>query len=289
MKNKTSTGLLIGLVTLVLGTSPAAKAETLTPPPIRSWDVIQEKGEIRVAVYRDFAPFSQSENGVLAGVDIDIAKALGGVLGVTVAFKEQTPADSVDDDLRNAIWRGHYIDHVTADVMLHIPTDPALVELNDKVTIFAPYYREQLAIASDPQSFKATDGIDAFRHAQVGVELATMSDMVLLTKDHGALINNVHHYKTLEKAVEGMDKGEVVAVMGVRAELEGALGTHKTRYAVTGLSLPEYAHTSWSLGMAVDAKNPSLAKALGEAMTKLVADGTIAKIFSEHGMEFVAP
>lgn len=270
-----------GVVVAALGMSSAANASGL--------DEIKAKGEMLVAVYRDFPPFSSMENGVMTGVDVDIAKALGSVLGVKVAFKEQTSGESVSDDLRNAVWKGHYLDHTTADVMLHIPTDPALVELNDKVSIFAPYYHEQVAVCGNPDAFDADDGLDAFRKVQVGVETATMADMVLLTEDNGALINNVHHFKNLDLAVKGMEKGEVVAVMGVRSELEGALGDLRKKYPITPMDLAKYAHTSWDLGMAVRVDEVPLAKALGAAMATLLANGTVEKIFADHHLDYVAP
>lgn len=277
------------IVVAAQGLPCAANAETATPPPLRTLDVIQKSGEIHIAVYKDFAPFSSSENGVLKGVDVDIAKALGRVLGVNVAFKEQVPGESVNDDLRNAIWKGHYMDHTTADAMLHIPTDPALAKLNDHVTIFAPYYHEQIAVAGVSNAFDPDDGLDAFRKVQVGVETATMADMALLTEDNGALINNVHHFKNLSLAVKGMEKGDVAAVMGVRSELEGALGALKKKYPITPIDLPKYAHTSWDLGVAVDVDNAALAKALGDAFATLLADGTVEKIFAAYNLDYVAP
>lgn len=290
MKTKTlGIALAFGVGIAALGLSGAADAEAPVHAVVRSLDQIKESGELRVAVYRDFPPFSSSQNGVLSGIDVDIAQELARLIGVKVSFKEQAPGESVNDDLRNAIWRGHYLDHNTADVMMHIPTDPALVELNDKVAIFAPYYHEQLAVAGDPDAFDADDGLDAFRKAKVGVEIATMADMAVMMADHGALINNVRHFKTLSQAVDGMDKGEVAAVMGVRAELEGALGARKSKYPITPISLPQFAHSEWTLGMAVDADNKALAKTLDEGMATLLANGAIKKIFSDHGLDFVAP
>jgi ABC-type amino acid transport substrate-binding protein len=290
MKTKAlSLAVAFGLGVAVLGLPGAADADAGLKAQIRSLDLIKESGELHVAVYNNYPPFSVNSNGTLQGIDVDIAKALGKLLGLKVTFKEVPAGDSVDDDLRNAIWRGSFLDHSTADVMLHIPTDPKLSQTSDEVKIFGAYYKDQLAVAGDPDKFDADDGVEAFRDAKVGVELATLADMVLMLTDKGALIDNVRHYRSLEQAVDGMDKGEVVAVMGVQSELEGALGARRAKYPVTVMNLPKVAHSTWELGMAVDAGAPALAQVLSDGIATLIADGTIKKIFADHGVDYVDP
>ena len=59
----------------LLGASGAAAAD--------AYDLAQVKarGQIRVALYKDFAPFSDDEKGG-AGVDVDVARLLAEKLGV---------------------------------------------------------------------------------------------------------------------------------------------------------------------------------------------------------------
>ncbi len=80
-------------------------------------DDLKAAGGLRVAVYRDFPPYSWQEAGEMRGIDADLARAIGRELGLKVTFMPLTPADDVDGDLRNAIWKGHYLGGGTAELM----------------------------------------------------------------------------------------------------------------------------------------------------------------------------
>ena len=41
--------------------------------------------------------------------------------------------ENMNDDLRNMVWKGHYLGYGPADVMLHVPVDNRLMAENDKV------------------------------------------------------------------------------------------------------------------------------------------------------------
>ncbi|MFO1328447.1 MAG: hypothetical protein U1F56_13900 [Rubrivivax sp.] len=46
----------------------------------------------------------------------------------------------MNDDLRNMVWRGHYLGFGPADVLMHVPVNRPLME-NPRVEIFAPCWR----------------------------------------------------------------------------------------------------------------------------------------------------
>ncbi|MCG7963221.1 MAG: transporter substrate-binding domain-containing protein, partial [Candidatus Thiodiazotropha taylori] len=109
---------------------------------------IQERGVLEVAVYADFPPFSyRGERGRIVGIDVDIAHALAKRLGVVAAIRAVGADENMEDDLRNNVWKGHYLGGGVADVMLHTPFDEAFAEENDRVSFIAPYYREQIVFA----------------------------------------------------------------------------------------------------------------------------------------------
>src|ERR1019366_6323944 len=103
---------------------------------------IRQNGILKVAVYNDLAPFSA--NG--AGIDIDLARALAEKLGMKLSLLPFTAGDDLNADLRNMVWKGHYLGYGPADVMLHVPVDRRLSAANDKVQIFAPYYNETVRL-----------------------------------------------------------------------------------------------------------------------------------------------
>ena len=107
---------------------------------------VKDSGVLKVAVYHDFAPFSEGRTKT-TGIDVDIAEALAKKLGVKLSLLPFDAGENVNDDLRNMVWKGHYLGYGPADVMLHVPVDPIVINTNRQVTIFAPYYRETVIMA----------------------------------------------------------------------------------------------------------------------------------------------
>lgn len=249
----------------------------------------QQEGRLRVAVYNNFPPYSQKDKGV----DVAIGEALAHRLGLQAEIVSFTADEDMSDDLRNMVWKGHYLGTRPADVMLHVPVDQRLAERNDQVRIFGPYHLETVAIARDPSrvgpvSGSAANALEVFTREKVGVETASLADDFLLGVLHGRLRNNVTHFTTVADAVAALQQGEVAAVMSTRAELEGALGKQE-RFQIGPVDMPELRIKGWPLGMAVKADDAALADALSQAMIDIQRDGTLARIFAEHGISHRTP
>jgi ABC-type amino acid transport substrate-binding protein len=258
----------------------------LAPLGARANDLeeVVKGGRISVALYKEFAPFSDEGKGV----DVDIAKALAGKLGVKLVELWFDADENMDDDLRNMVWRGTVLGYGPADFMIHVPVDKEYMSKNDKVIFFAPYYRERFAIARNVEKIASLDSLAPFRTEKIGVESATYPDTVLLSIESGAYRNNVVHFKNTEEAIEALKKGEVAAVMAMQGELEGGLFKSKG-FEISEPPIPVIGRRQWPLGLAVKAGNEELARALQKGINDLVADGTIQKIFDHHGVKYRAP
>ena len=248
---------------------------------------VKGRGQIRVALYKDFAPFSDDEKGG-TGVDVDVARLLADKLGVKLLPMWFDADENTDDDLRNMVWRGTLLGFGPADFMMHVPVDKDYIANNDNVIFFAPYYRERFAIARNLDRIEKLDSLDAFRQQRIGVESATYPDTILLSADGGAYRSNVVHYKTAAEAVGGLKRGEVAAVIAMQGELEGGLFGSRG-FAISELPLAVVNRRQWPLGLAVKAGHEELARALQQAMNELVADGSLAKAFERHGVSYRAP
>ena len=254
-----------------------------------TFDEIVEKGELTVAVYRDFPPFSSQEQGQVVGVDVDIARELASRMKLRPVFMELTAGESVDDDLRNGVWKGHYLDHRVADVMMHVPADRIFAQRNPNVVIFGTYYRERIVVARNPEKIYASDGIDVFTHEPVGVEVATLSDIYLTSAMGGQLTTHVIHYPSVAKAVDELKAGTVAAVMGTETEIMAALGDGRDHFPAAPMTSPGLSKSWWELGLAVKDSNHQLADAVDETLTAMRKDGAVEAIFHAHGLPYVAP
>jgi ABC-type amino acid transport substrate-binding protein len=248
---------------------------------------VKARGQIRVALYKDFEPFSDDDKGG-SGVDVDIARLLAEKLGVKLQPLWFDADENTDDDLRNMVWRGTLFGYGPADFMMHVPVDKEYMAKNDKVIFFAPYYRERFAIARNLDRVDKLESLEAFRSQKIGVEGATYPDTILLSADAGAYRANVVHYKTAGEAIQGLKNGDVSAVMAMQGELEGGLAGAKG-FAISEPPVPVINRRQWPLGLAVKAGHEELARALQQAMNELASDGSLAKAFARHGVTYRAP
>lgn len=272
--------LLQGLALLPLtGILPALADDGLA--------AIRQRGRLRVAVYNDFPPYAMAGG---KGIDADLARAIAGKLGLSAEVVGYNADEDMSDDLRNMVWKGHYLGIQPADVMMHVPVDEYLARANDKVRIFGAYHRESLALARNPQRVPALAGsaavaLEVFTREKIAVETASLADSFLLSVLNGRLRENVVHCRTVAEAAQALRSGQVAAVLATRAELEAALRPDD-RVAV---DLPKFAELKvdgWPLGMAVKAEERELAEAIAQALGELKADGTVAAIFRRHGISY---
>lgn len=277
--------LLAGVLALALTTALPARADEPDDRLAR----IKQAGRLRVAVYNDFPPYSFDGKGI----DVELGRALAERLGVQPEISWFNADEDMNDDLRNMVWKGHYLGTQPADVMLHVPLDRHFAQQNDKVRIFAPYHVETLALARIPSrvpepSGSAAVALDVFTREKIGVEMASGSDAFLLGVLNGRLRDNVVHYRSVALAAAGLRAGEVAAVMAPRAELEAALASDRA-YPLSPVRMPELRTSHWPLAMAVKSADGTLAEALAAALVGLQQDGTVARIYQRYGITHQLP
>lgn len=278
--------LYAGLIfLLVLGAAPGLPS---AQPTHRSYDDIVASGVIRVAVYENFAPFSYRDGDVMKGVDIDLARHIAGRLGVEAEFIELPADETVADDLRNAIWKGHYINRRIADLMMHVPYDRAFARKNDQVVIFGPYYDDTLIVARDLEKTGETPTLAVYRYEKIGVELDSLPDFFLTGFQNGILSSNVVHYATVAEACAALVRGEIAAVFSTRALIENGLGKDRGKFELGAVFAPGLVSDRWTLGMAVSSRTRQLGYAIDDIVTALRTEGAIGRIFADHDLTYTA-
>lgn len=252
----------------------------------RPLDDVRDSGTIRIAIYRDFAPFSDVHDGRFEGIDVDIGRALAASLGLKAEFMPVTAGESVDDDLRNAVWKGHYLGGGVADVMLHVPVDRRFAMRNRLVAILGAYARMDTVVAAGADLAGSDLDPDDMGDAPIGVELATLADAYLLSVHAGALRDNVIHYSSTVAAAEALARGEVALAIGTRAEIETGIRDRRAAFMLTPVEIPG---SSWLIGAAVDEHSRDLGYAVGDVLADLVERGTVADAFTARSLSYLRP
>ncbi|MDY7545716.1 transporter substrate-binding domain-containing protein [Glaciimonas sp. CA11.2] len=245
---------------------------------------ITQSGVLKVAVYDDFAPFSSTKGGI----DIDIAEALAKKLGLKVSLLPFPAGEDLSDDLRNMVWKGHYLGYGPADLLMHVPVDPLLINQNDKVSIFAPYHRETVRLVRDIRKVPELDNLDSITGKTIGAEKISIGAMLLLGAEDGKFRENVKIYPTATEALEKLKAGKLDGVVANRSEIESVIGKDP-HFQMTEVTFQRLPRKGWVIGMAVKKDDPELAKALQDATDALVSSGEMAQIFAKHGVEVVTP
>lgn len=266
---------------------------------VRAFDDIIESGVLKVAMYENFPPYSYQQDGQPRGVDFELAQKLAEGLGLKLEVLWVTPDETLDDDLRNFIWKGHYLRRdVLADVMLRVPYDREfsykrneLGELiNELVVMFGPYQRERWQTAYDDRRIEDVPSVAVFQYHSIGVEVDSVPSFYLSSVFEGRLAKNLHHYPSVQQAFAALKEGEVDATMAMRGEIEWLMAqAGDSHLKLAENAYPNMGKQVWDLGMAVHESNRQLAYALEEVLEPLILEGGMEKLYAKHGLHYELP
>jgi ABC-type amino acid transport substrate-binding protein len=266
---------------------------------VRAFDDIIDSGILKVAMYENFPPYSFQADGEARGVDVELARKLAAGLDLKLELLWVTPDETLDGDLRNFIWKGHYLrPNVLADVMMRVPYDREfsykqneLGELiNELVVMFGPYQRERWQSAYDDRRIDELSSIGVLRYHPVGVEVESVPSFYLSSVFNGSIAKMLHHYPTAQAAFAAMRAGEVDATMAMRGEIEWMINqAGDAHIKLADNAYPNMGKQVWDLGMAVHESNRQLAYALEGELEGLIKDGVTARIYASYGLRYELP
>ena len=245
---------------------------------------VHERGVLRVGVYHDMPPFHVDGKGI----DVELAHALAASLGVKLALLPFHADDSMNDDLRNMVWRGHYLGYGPADVLLHVPVDRPLMDGNPQVSVFAPYCRDRVAMARPLDRMPRFDSLSQLAGKVVAVPGQSLAGWLLIGADDGAYRSQLTtQWKDGAQAARALLRGEVELAAGLESELESVL-RGDPRFAVAPMPSPRAPRDGWAVGMAVKRDATELAQALQRAVNELAASGALGEMFSRGNLGWQA-
>lgn len=274
----------------------------------RYYDDVIASGYIRIGIYNDFPPYSYLEDGEAAGIDVEIGKAIAEKLGVRFEPHWITPDENLEDDLRNNVWKGHYLDkseegaHIAknvADVMMRVPYDREYSYrqdistgeyVNEMVVMFGPYQRETWQIAFDSSKIEKVSTVAKFQYHPIGVEIDSLPDFYLTSAFEGRMREQTKHFAKVEDAYAALNSGEVTGVMSMRAEADHWLHrmqNPKLQLAENGF--PMIGKQKWDIGMAIRQSDRQLGNEVDWIMENMILSGEIKQLFNKLGLQYELP
>ena len=250
-------------------------------------DQIVDQGHMLFAVYEEYPPYSWQEGGAAKGVDVEVARVIAERIGVEPQFRFVAAAENLDADLRNNIWKGAIIGGRVANVMMRVPYDRTFACRAEQVVFTGQYATEEIAIAYRRDVYPDEAPVPAyFRSDTVAVENDSISDFYLSGFAGGQLATGIRRYRTMEAAMAALERGEVMAAMGPKGQLEHGL---TEALALHQPPLPGLSIGGWTLGVAVNFRYRPLAYEVDDAIAAALADGRIAAIYEKYGLTHQPP
>jgi len=243
---------------------------------------VRERGTLTVAVYRDMPPFHVDGRGI----DVDLANALAQALGVKASLMPFPAGEDMGDDLRNMVWKGHYLGYGPADVLMHVPVDAPLMDANPQVRIFGPYWRDRVMIARRLERLPHLETLAQLNGARVAVPGDTLAGWLMLGADGGAYRGQLSTtWKDGVEAARALQRGEVAAAAGLESELASVLAGDPG-VVITPLPTLHNARAGWAVGLAVRKDAAPLAAALQKAVDTAAGDGTLKTLFAQGHLDW---
>ncbi|MBB4841761.1 ABC-type amino acid transport substrate-binding protein [Paucibacter oligotrophus] len=268
------------LAALATGWASGAQANAAT-----GMDKLRARGSLRVGIYQDMPPFHVKGRGI----DVDLAQALAQALGLRLELLPFHADENMNDDLRNMVWKGHYLGYGPADVLMHVPVDKPLMDATPQALIFAPYYRERIVLARRLARLPRLEQLSQLGGETVAVPGQSLAGWLLLGADGGAYQNQLNtHWKNGAECAQALLRGEFAAAAGLASELESVL-RGQAGFAIEPLPLPRAPRQGWATGLAVKKDAVELAQALQYAVNTLAADGGLGRIFETHHLSWQTP
>jgi ABC-type amino acid transport substrate-binding protein len=241
---------------------------------------VRERGSLIVGVYNDMPPFHVAGKGI----DVELAQALADGLGVRLSLLPFNADENMNDDLRNMVWRGHYLGYGPADVLMHVPVDRPLMDATPQATIFAPYYRERIVMARELAKVPALDTMQQLAGQKIAVPGQTLAGWLLLGADGGAYRSQLStQWKDGTECARALQRGEVSVAAGNSSEIESVL-RGDTRYAIEPMPSPRAPRSGWATGLAVKRDAVDLAQALQTVMNGLAESGRLKDLFVRYNV-----
>ncbi|WP_374407444.1 substrate-binding periplasmic protein [Hydrogenophaga sp.] len=254
---------------------------------------VRASGTLKVAVYKDNAPFSSGPVADMKGLDVSLAEALARQMNLKLSLLPFDAGENMNDDLRNMVWRGHYLGYGPADVMLQVPADRYLANANPQVTILAPYMRQSNVLLHDTRRLADAAAPEDLKGLPLAAEKGSGAASVLMGYGGGLLRNQVAIFDSGVEAASAVLDGRAVAAFVTRAQAEAALARQPDAAARARISKITFNNgivdNGWPVALAVKSSNKNLGAALEGAMKSVRESGEMLAIFKQHGLTLTAP
>ena len=239
------------------------------PAAARPLSQIKDSGHLALCAHPNSLPFA-SKDGARHGFQVELAQALAKRLGVSLT--------------QDWVITSYDIFRADCDIVMDSIADRQ-AQAESGLRISKPYRRSGVAIAvrGDDKTIRSLDDLTT-AHRKVGVLTSSIAAMKL-SQGGAELVPGLFEDEMLTMLTDGeIDAAAVTPTSAGYYNL-----THpktKVRLIYPFDSEPDL---SWNVAVGMRRPDPELLQAVDDAMTRLVADGTVKRIYARYGVELRPP
>jgi len=257
MSRTRPTAVLAALLGAALLAAPAAA---------RGLAEIKSSGSIALCAHPNALPFA-SKDGRRHGFQVELAEALARQLGVSLT--------------RDWIISRYDLFRAPCDIVMDSIADPE-AQAESGLQLSEPYRRSGVALAV--RAGDQTRSLDDLAHRTVGVLTSSIAAMTLNKRGVDTVPG------LFEDEILGMlAKGEIDAA----AVTPTSAGYYNLRHPEAKLHLAYVfdgePDMSWNVAVGMRRPDAALRQAIDDALTRLIADGTVKRIYAHYGVEVLPP
>jgi polar amino acid transport system substrate-binding protein len=233
----------------------------------RSLQLITNGGTLVLCAHPNALPYA-SRHGDLPGLQVEIAEAIAARLGVTLT--------------KGWIFNTYQLRRAGCDIVLDaIGGKAALDEVG--LHMSRPYNRSGVTLAVGRDS-KVASLTDLDKSQRVGVQVGSIASMQL---DKAGIRTSPFSFE--EDILDGLQNGEVDAA----AVTPGAVGWFNLKHPDAQIrqiaAFDSDPDLNWNVVVGMLSPDDKLRESIDAALTALLADGTIARIYTRYGMTLKPP
>jgi polar amino acid transport system substrate-binding protein len=257
-------GLCRGLVVpVILGCAASPGVADARP-----LDSIKNRGILLVCANPNALPFS-SKTGDRRGFELELGEALASQLGVKlevgwVVFPNQ-------------------LGRVDCDIVLDAIVDEATAHARH-IRLSRPYQVSGVAIALRPGVGGVTDYADLKKGQRVGAMVGSLASVTLGQKGLPTI-----PFTFEDDMIEAVGKGELDAALATPASIGYYNLLHKDAAVTLVRAYENQPEFRWEIAVGMRKSDDALVAKINDAIDRLLADGTVSRIYASYGIEASLP
>lgn len=227
---------------------------------------LKEQGVLNVGSDNDFPPFEEIKAGAKTpdGFDVDLYTEVAKRLGLTA----KSTTTNFDALFTSSIPTGKFDIGVSAITIKEAR--------KQTVDFTVPYFKSDLSMAINTEKTPDIKTIDDLADQVVGVQKGTTGEACAkYLKDQGK-VKQVKSFDNTGPAIQDLLAGRVGAVINDQPASQGFIDR-----GAPALKVAEVIKTQEVYGFAVSKEKPDLRKAIDDALTAMMNDGTYATIYQK--------